>query len=293
MFEKTIELSINKKKIRIFNKQAKNMENIFNTIKTNGFDTKKNCYLTNSNIIKFNKINNKTHNEENDKINRSYHEKGSLTLLNKDNDINSENNVNQENKVYLSEKKKLIINKSNQKIISNNNLMKISKTNDNIISLNSKFLNIFKKSVLNRRNYILKSNISSQDIDKIKSKDFSDLFFNKKVKRNSGPTFIYYDFNPENKPNNKRNKKIGIRSLSAQRYDEKDIKKAIFDNQNNYKETKKYYDNTSFFVKNNKLTNSNIVKDVNNLNILNKKKIFINKFNSNASFRRSANKRYS
>ena len=292
LFEKKIESLINKKKIRMINKKTKNKENIFKIIKKIGFDTKNNCNFTGGNILKFNKINNKIQSEENDKINRSYHEKGNLTLLNKDNDINIENNNNQENK-------KIIISRTNQKFLSNNNTLKISnfETNDNLVLSDSKFPKIFKKSALNRRNHILKSTVCSQDNDtKKRYEDFSDFFSGEKIKRISGPIFFSYDFNNENKQMNKRNKKLKIRSLSAQKYEENDIKKTILNYKNNYKEMKKYYNNISgneyknknmnFFVNN----NSNINKDIKNMNILNKKKMIINKFSSNSLFRRSATK---
>ena len=299
LFEKKIELLINKKKIRIINKQSKNIENIFDKIKKLGFDTKKNFNFTGANILKFNKIANKIQSEENDKINRSYHEKGSLTLLNKDNDINIENNNNQENKKYSPEKKKIILSRANQKILTSNNSLKISnfETNDNLIILDSKFPKIFKNSALNRRNHILKSTIYSQDNDKKRYEDLSDFFAGEKIKRISGPLFFSYDLNPENKQNNKRNKKMRIRSLSAQKYEENDVKNTILNYKNKYNEMKKYYNNIkeneynnkniNFFVKNN---NSNINKDVKNMNILNKKKMVINKFSSNSLFRKSANK---
>ena len=91
-----------------------------------------------------------------------------------------------------------------------------------------------------------------------------------------------------------------MRSFSAQRYDEKDIKRTILDYQNNYKEMKKYYNNISgkkvnLIPKKVNLSKSNVdldtKKNFKSMNFHNNKKIIvINKFSSSSLFRKSANR---
>ena len=113
-----------------------------------------------------------------------------------------------------------------------------------------------------------------------------------------------YDFNSENRKNNnnifKNSQKIKIRSLSAQKTDEPIMKKNFVDYQIKKLERNRYYNNMSgntlvnknknisIFPQSNNLIKSNIEKDLNKINILNKKKIIINKFSSSGLFRKSS-----
>ena len=91
-----------------------------------------------------------------------------------------------------------------------------------------------------------------------------------------------------------------MRSFSAQRFNEQDIKKSVLDYQNNYKELNKFYNNISgknSDIVQNKNSNNlsakryfDIKNGLKNLNILNSKKIVINKFSSSSLFMKNFNK---
>ena len=98
---------------------------------------------------------------------------------------------------------------------------------------------------------------------------------------------------------------MNVRSFSAQRLEEKDIKRTILDYQNSYKEMNKFYNNIS--EKNRNLlpkkinlsksnfeidakNNFNIQNSFKNIKIQNSKKIVINKFSSSSLFKKNVNR---
>ena len=121
----------------------------------------------------------------------------------------------------------------------------------------------------------------------------------KKRKRSAKPLIIPYNANLNsekenlNKKYNTKKKKNNIRSFSAQRFDEQDIKKSIYDYQNNYKERNKFYNSlsgkNSGLILNKNKDNPPNKRYFNNqkLNNLNNKKIVINKFSSSSLFKKN------
>ena len=100
---------------------------------------------------------------------------------------------------------------------------------------------------------------------------------------------------------------MNIRSFSAQRLEEKDMKRTILDYQNSYKEMNKFYNNIS--EKNRNLiqkkinlsknnfdfdakTNFNIQNSFKNMKMQNNKKIVINKFSSSSLFKKNINRNF-
>ena len=280
IFEKKIEMLINKKQIKLVKNKLKKFESIFNN----------NYYIGSSTRKMLDKFNNKSQTSENSKSSISKNDKN-LNDINIIKDYNS-HNIN------------LIMNKP-KKSISLNNIKNYSHSNSKLI-LNQK---LYKRSLINKRNHILNSMIFSNEINennttKKLNKYFSNYHSEKKDKRFSRPMLFSYDFNSENRKNNnyifKNSQKIKIRSLSAQKTDEPIMKKNFVDYQIKKLERNRYYNNMSgntlvnknknisIFPQSNNLIKSNIEKDLNKINILNKKKIIINKFSSSGLFRKSS-----
>ena len=308
IFEKKIELMLNNKKIyqkiKIFNNKRQTFGNlnILNRIKLSGFNTKKGKYIIGPANIFLNK--NKSQIVENDKNNLSDCEKSVVLRDNNkiNNFIDGNDDNNKESNDFLSMKNQLIKNNRNK----NDNLEKKLYSNTLIVSTNNETNN---KLLLNDYNTkaLLNSQFPSINKRKYKIEDSSINNSNKKRLKSSIPVYLSCDFNynSENakifKQKNKRNKKINIRSLSAQKFDEQDIKQSILNYQNNYKELDKIYNNLSgksrsFFPgkinlnkkKDNIYKNAfNLHNSFKNIYLNNNKRIVINKFNSSSLFRKN------
>ena len=263
--------------------------------------------MTGPNYIILNKIKyNKSKIDENNKNNISYHEKSNELEKNENNDLNEEIN-NEKNNEFLSPKKKLLKNYLNQNDSSNKKQYnKTLMASTNLETNNKLLLNDFNAKIILNSQY--------PTINQRNNKVEDGLYLNpdQKRKRGSSSLFISYDFNfnPENskvnKQKNKRNnKKMNIRSFSAQRLEEKDMKRTILDYQNSYKEMNKFYNNIS--EKNRNLiqkkinlsksnfdfdakTNFNIQNSFKNMKMQNNKKIVINKFSSSSLFKKNINR---
>ena len=311
IFEKKIELLLNNKKIyqkiKIFNNSGQNFGSILNKIKSTGFNTKKSKLMTGTNYIILNKIKyNKSKIDENNKNNISNIEKSNELEKNENNDLNEEINYKKNNE-FLSPKKKLLKNYLNQNDSSNKKQYnKTLMASTNLETNNKLLLNDFNAKIILNSQY--------PTINQRNNKVEDGLYLNpdQKRKRGSSSLFISYDFNfnPENskvnKQKNKRNnKKMNIRSFSAQRLEEKDMKRTILDYQNSYKEMNKFYNNIS--EKNRNLiqkkinlsksnfdfdakTNFNIQNSFKNMKMQNNKKIVINKFSSSSLFKKNINR---
>ena len=287
------------------NNQGQNFFNFIQKIKNNGSNSRKSKYILGSDYNIMNKENgNKSQMNEIDKNNNS-NDLGNNDINEMDNlNTKEENNRKQRNKEFLSEKKRIIRNY----IIPNNSLNEKGFNNTLMASTNFDNNNINNKLLLNENQNKLLFNSLFPSINKRnhKKEDFSFFHSEKKRKRCSEPLVISYDvnFNSEKdkifKHNCKRNKKINMRSFSAQRFNEQDIKKSVLDYQNNYKELNKFYNNISgknSDIVQNKNSNNlsakryfDIKNGLKNLNILNSKKIVINKFSSSSLFMKNFNK---
>ena len=309
IFERKIELLLNNKKnykkLKVLNNQGQNFFNFIQKIKNNGSNSRKSKYILGSDYNIMNKENgNKSQMNEIDKNNNS-NDLGNNDINEMDNlNTKEENNRKQRNKEFLSEKKRIIRNY----IIPNNSLNEKGFNNTLMASTNFDNNNINNKLLLNENQNKLLFNSLFPSINKRnhKKEDFSFFHSEKKRKRCSEPLVISYDvnFNSEKdkifKHNCKRNKKINMRSFSAQRFNEQDIKKSVLDYQNNYKELNKFYNNISgknSDIVQNKNSNNlsakryfDIKNGLKNLNILNSKKIVINKFSSSSLFMKNFNK---
>ena len=312
IFEKKIELFLNNKKIyqkiKLLNNSGQNFGTILNRIKSSGFNTKTNKLMTGPNYIILNKNkDNKNKFDENNKNNISYHDKSKEFEKNENNELNEDMN-DAKNNEFLSPKKKLIKNYLNQNDSSSKKLQynKTLMASTNLETSNKLLLNDFNAKIILNSQY--------PTINQRNNKNDEIFYLNPELKRKRGSSsmFISYDFNfnlensKVNKPKQKRNnKKMNVRSFSAQRLEEKDIKRTILDYQNSYKEMNKFYNNIS--EKNRNLlpkkinlsksnfeidakNNFNIQNSFKNIKIQNSKKIVINKFSSSSLFKKNVNR---
>ena len=307
IFEKKIEMSLNNKKIqqkiRLYNNKRQNFGTLLDKIKLSGLNTKKNQYISDADTINFKNIN-KSQIIENNKNNLSYYEKSKVFENNNNIDINEINN-NIENINYFLLRKSNI-NNQNKK----NYLNKMHHSTNLISSTSYETINQLKLNDVNTK-FLFNSKYPS--IKDRNNQNQENYYFNseKKRLRSSIPVYMSYDSNLNCEsskgiiPKNKRSKKLNLRSLSAQRYDEQEIKKSISDYQNNYKEMRKYYNNMedksrSFFPNYIRLSNKNYNNDIdssnnyivpNNIKKINlsnnNQKIIINKFSSSSLFRKN------
>lgn len=298
IFEKKIQMLVNPRKISLYNNRGKDL---FKKIQNLANNINKNSYIFSSN----NKIlNNNKQNDENDKNNNSNQSK-SIILDNNDTnkiDLNEANKADHNQEISI---KNYIIRNKTQTILGNKKYI-LNENNEKIL-LNSQFPTISKQPIINKRNRILHSAVSSVGNNNINIKkrieEFANLYSGKKIKRISGPIFLSYDscFNSENQKNDlinlkyKSKRKEKKRILSAKRYDEQDVKKSILNYQNSVKEMNKYYNNIyqkgcksntrSYFPKSINLNKSSNNKDEKNLSF-HKKKIIINKFSPTILFKK-------
>ena len=298
IFEKKIELLLNSKKnykkLQIFN-PSQNFFNILQKINSNPIGIRKGKFITgyNNNFINKENVNEnqRYENDKNDNLNDT--ENNETNNINNIN-LNEENILHQKNEEFLSEKKKLLRNNTNnylnEKMYSNTYMESTNfdnKNNNKLLLSDSK-----KKLIFNS----LFPSINKRNLNNEKLSNFNSA---KKRKRSAKPLIISYNANLNsekdnlNKKYNTRNKKNNIRSFSAQRFDEQDIKKSIYDYQNNFKERNKFYNslsgkNSGLILNKNKDNPSN-KRYFNNqkLNNLNNKKIVINKFSSSSLFKKN------
>ena len=278
-FENKIQMIINRKQMILFKKKAQNFRSLYTNNKKLGISTNNNNKNIESSPHKIiYKINNKSQISENDKSCISKFEKNIKTYKSQ--------NIN----------------------ILKNPIQKVKSSDYSKLLLNPK---MYKHSMIHRRNNFMSSSIylnENYDNNALKKRmeDISNFFcHDKKDKRISQPIFFSYEFKSENSQNNifnnkyKKSQKIKLRSFSAKKSEEQFIKNNILGYQIKKKERNRYYDNNlstgntftkknSIFPKKNILLKSSTNKDLNKLNILNTKKMIINKFNYAALFKKNS-----
>ena len=297
IFEKKIEFMINNRKnYKKFNKiflsndteNIKSLGQFYPKVKKfrNNFSFNSNDFNSNNYIIKSenailnnNNINNNINNkDEIDKNNISLYSSYNQININNFNKINNNNNdMNQPNQ-------NISLDKNNNNF---NEKMLIASTNfDNNNSFNKIKLNYFQtKNSLKPKFPILIQNQNHKRNNVLKSA-FSSLYSYKNSKRFTDS--VYYLKNTKNNSIGKNkilnNRKMNSRSLSAQRYDTQFINKFFSDNKSNYNN---FYNNFLENSKNSQISIKNNMKNINKTCDTKNKKITINKFSSNALFRKS------